>query len=1040
MQNEKIKKQTEIEQQMKEVMEESFSGGTIGAYFDSMWSIYTIDSNMLNCLGYESEEEFRSMTKGIMIDLIHPTDVAQISKDYALKLKKGLICSSTFRMKKKDGSYIWIRGKGKKVQLQNGRNALISVCQDITEIIVESKQTKMDYQNMETILNSIPGGVATIYYENGKWNLDYCSENWLQLMRQPYLKYKELFEQNNQYLVDEDDKKRLKQAMKLAIEQGQELNISFRLEFENNQRKWVNLQGKIIGVKQNRPIFEMILYDLSSSEDLYRSLLDETSTMIYVRDYASNELLYANQEFVNTFSQYKKELEIGECCQYILGCNEECKICNREFKEDEVRQVEFNQKFYKIKTRILDWKGQKAIVEYITDCTNDWLLKKELEEQMERQEEQFNSEMKVMLAGVDHKLLMKARVNISNGEIEKYENGNYSKQIQSGELTFNEWVRRAVHDFVDHNFEKDFYDLMNLDYLKQLSLENSSKEFCDYLRITEDGTRKWTRNIVKVFTNPRNQELFCFIYAFDIEQEKKNHAIIKTLIEANYDYLGILNLRSEKIQIIKKYSSDVLGYNPKQMSYEEAMKQELLQYMTKENQSIALKQLSIKYILQKLERDNSYTVVFDLELNDKPCKKQFSLYFLDEQKDDIIYFATDITQAFLKQEKEQRKLKKALERAKEASNAKTDFLSRMSHDLRTPLNGVLGLTALAIDEPNKSPEISEYLEGISNSGKFMLNLVNDILDMSRIASGQIKLSPEAFGIKELEKDICNMIEPLCKEKNQQLTIDLGSKNYILLVDKIRLQQIIFNLLSNAVKFTRPQGSIQCILEVGSILNQRIHCKIVVADNGVGMTEKFQKTMYDSFSQVNGKQGRDGSGLGLAIVKNLVEMMGGTIQCKSKIGEGTEFTIELDMSIVEEKTAAINDTLNQHNGLLKNKRILLVEDHPMNRLIAKRLLEKQEIKVETAENGAVAVQMFSNSETDYYQAILMDIRMPVMDGLKAARSIRMQKREDALSVPIIAMTANAFEEDIEASLQAGMNAHLAKPINPTLLFDTLRSFI
>lgn len=389
--------------------------------------------------------------------------------------------------------------------------------------------------------------------------------------------------------------------------------------------------------------------------------------------------------------------------------------------------------------------------------------------------------------------------------------------------------------------------------------------------------------------------------------------------------------------------------------------------------------------------------------------------------------------------KKNEELEVVARKAEAATRAKSEFLSRMSHDIRTPMNAIIGLTHLAKDEEN--PQIvREYLGNIETASNFLLGLINDILDVSKIENGELVLKEEPYKRKDFEQSINTVIKPLMDEREIEFIFHIEHPVEVIMVDSLRFNQIFFNLLSNAAKFTPKGGKVECICEETKLDGDKVEIRAYVRDNGIGMSEEFQKHMYDPFAQENLQRDdkQRGTGLGLPIVKSIVDMMGGTISVKSALGKGTEFLIELHVS--EGKTYEESDEQTTSMESLKDARILLVEDNEINVYVAKIILERVGCKVSVAYNGKEAVTMFDNTEEGYYQAILMDVRMPVMDGLEATKTIRHLCRKDAGTVPIIAMTADAFENEQENTIVSGMDYHLTKPINPQLLYQVLSKYI
>lgn len=389
-----------------------------------------------------------------------------------------------------------------------------------------------------------------------------------------------------------------------------------------------------------------------------------------------------------------------------------------------------------------------------------------------------------------------------------------------------------------------------------------------------------------------------------------------------------------------------------------------------------------------------------------------------------------------------RALKNSVEKERVANAAKSDFLSRMSHDMRTPMNGIIGLTGFLRERTDLPADAMKDLGAVDDSAKYLLSLINDTLDMSKIESTTVTLNPTVVNVQTMIDNIIMTVTPQVKEKNITMeVVPINAQLEYIRVDQLRLQQIFINVLSNAVKFTPPGGRIRLEIECLKRENGIAYDRISVEDNGIGMSEAFLPRIFDTFTQENTAVSANytGTGLGMAIVKRLVELMGGTIQVESKLGVGTKVTAYLNFERVYGVETGEKQGFSGA-AAIKGKRILLCEDHPLNTQIATRLLEKNGLLVEHAENGQIAVQKMEESDYGYFDAILMDIRMPVMDGLDATRAIRALDRADAKKIPIIAMTANVFDTDVDASKAAGMNAHLAKPIEPKPLLETLQTYI
>ncbi len=410
------------------------------------------------------------------------------------------------------------------------------------------------------------------------------------------------------------------------------------------------------------------------------------------------------------------------------------------------------------------------------------------------------------------------------------------------------------------------------------------------------------------------------------------------------------------------------------------------------------------------------------------------------------------TQAMKEMEESNKKLKKAkditteaLQTAENANKAKTDFLSNMSHDIRTPMNAIIGMTSLIRYDAGNKDKVIEYADKIDISSQHLLGIINDVLDMSKIEAGKTVFKYNDFSILNFIQEINTLFQSQIDEKKQTLTIIKENiRHEWVNGDQVHLMQIFSNLLSNAVKYTQEGGKIQFLVEECETKSS-VYAKyrFLVSDNGMGMSADFKETIFDPFTRAESSMTNkiQGTGLGMAITRNLVKAMGGTIDLESELGQGSCFEVLIDMRIAEERTIALaaqEEIDEQDDNILQGMRFLCAEDNELNAEILMELLKIEGAECIICENGERVLETFEQSAPGDYDMILMDVQMPVMNGYEATKAIRRSSHKLAMTIPIIAMTANAFSEDIQHSLAAGMNAHVSKPVEMKVLEKTIRS--
>lgn len=417
----------------------------------------------------------------------------------------------------------------------------------------------------------------------------------------------------------------------------------------------------------------------------------------------------------------------------------------------------------------------------------------------------------------------------------------------------------------------------------------------------------------------------------------------------------------------------------------------------------------------------------------------------DDDSDDICALVVnrDRTDYYNKQEERKELLKRALYQAEAANRAKKSFLTNISHDIRTPMNAIIGFTELAANHMDDTKLLADYIEKIRLASDNMLNIIEDVLDMSRIEGGKITLEESECNIVELVKGVYDLMQKKADEKRLYFYLyTSGINDRRVVCDKVRLNQIMTNLISNAIKFTNPGGTVITKVSQKGKSDDKATYEISVKDTGIGMSEEFLPHIFGEFDKERTAtlSGNSGTGLGMTITKNIVDIMGGDIKVESKEGIGTEFVVTFSFVVLDNEGAGVYHSESSDKITFKRERVLIVEDNELNAEIAAEILRHANLTPEIAENGAIAVEKLKKAEPGYYKTVLMDIQMPVMDGLEATQKIRAFVNPWSSNIPIIAMTANVYDEDRDACIKAGMNAYIAKPINVPELLITLKKYI
>lgn len=554
---------------------------------------------------------------------------------------------------------------------------------------------------------------------------------------------------------------------------------------------------------------------------------------------------------------------------------------------------------------------------------------------------------------------------------------------------------------------------------------------------------KWWLVPISMIQHPQTGDVIAFTYALDISYKKFMESLINGVVSSEFDFLTQVNVYTGEY-VMYVPNPDKSGLPPLKGNnfYEENVKF-IDQFIAEEDRQRCYEESKLEIMLQRLEQDGEMVSYYKtINADGSRSRKKIHAFYTDKKAGLIGISRVDVTEIFQEKQKQNEALCQAVESAQQANKAKSLFLSNMSHDIRTPMNAIIGMTELAKENLADKVQLAEDLKIISSSANHLLQLINDVLDMSQIESGHLVINRMAFDLEKQLKEVKNIIEPVCQAQGQRFEVLVPHLEHNFLIgDDVLIKRIFINLLNNASKFTPDGGSIKLSCEeIPSSSYKYAKFKFLVQDTGIGIEQDKIKDIFKPFvCNVDNCRKVEGTGLGLAIVENIVKAKGGSIWVDSKVGQGTTFTVLLQFKIDGNPVQPENELSLQgevHENSLRGLKILLAEDQVVNVLVSKRMLEKQGAEVVVAENGAKAYEIFVKSKPGEFALIFMDIQMPVMNGYEAARAIRQSAHLEAKEIPIIALTANAFAEDIEKSTLAGMNGHVAKPVSMKNIYQVL----
>lgn len=642
----------------------------------------------------------------------------------------------------------------------------------------------------------------------------------------------------------------------------------------------------------------------------------------------------------------------------------------------------------------------------------------------------------------DANALILGHCNITQNRIIEIEDRTNSNLLERFGYVREDFFKGIGTLVVDEKERQQFYEK----YLNEPSVrafENGVKEVllpC-YIELPERTGGKYVLFKVNLVETPDTGDITGILTVTDITEKTIQEKIIKMLSSLDYDLVADVDLIHDRYEVVSGGDVNIEETHGSQIARVNRIVEELVVDMEKE---YVRDMLDPSKMMERLKDRDFYSFRYSVKIGaDTILTKNMIVCAIDLRMGRVCFVRTDVTEILETERRVKYDLEKALLEAEKASKVKSEFLSSMSHDIRTPMNAIVGMTALASADVSNPEKIQDYLKKISVSSQHLLSLINDILDMSQIEQSKIHMNIQAIHMDEIIDQIFSIMNSQAKDAELQFVVECEEIEHpCFLGDMLRIKQILLNLLSNAFKFTAAGGKVVFRTEeIPAGKDTGVRYRFTVSDTGIGMAQQFMEHLFEPFCRSEKVNKVEGTGLGLSITKGLVELMGGEIQVESQLNCGTTFRIEIEFERVVERAdckSCVKENASEES--LEGRHFLLVEDNAINSEILGELLQMRGATYTLRENGLEAVEEFQNSRPGTYDAILMDIQMPVMNGHEATKEIRKLSRPDAKEIVIVAMTANAFAEDVQKAIDAGMDGHIAKPVDMKLLCNTLSELL
>ncbi|MGO5051473.1 ATP-binding protein [Lachnospiraceae bacterium LCP25S3_G4] len=1040
---EKEEEQIKQEKEHKEYLYNTVPAGLIFYYYEKQYPVYMINEDALNHLGFESQEDYMKWTGGYVESSIYPEDRGYVKLAIEQQLMNCNVYNITYRFYKKNGQYIWVNEQGKMIVEKCTQKKMVACA-----LIDASKEHDLQVQ-IALYRATQKGGVFTIYMDD-EFTIIYGNDIYYNMHELAPEDMKKMFMNKAINYIHPEDRRRVKEVIAQAYQRGRKIcEWDMRIITGRGNQKHVLVSGAFARIN-GRQVLNGTVIDITKQKKIevqlkesklkYEVAMQNSNIRVWEYNILEDKLYQEHHDRgkKKVISNYAKQmLAKGKIRE------ESIPEFQRIYQELRSRKKQVSGDIW-IKSRDGNgWRCKRAFYTTIFDSNGIPIKAFGAESDVTREKEaekKYYDELAYREA-VQSAIVGSTKLNLTKNLVleghSKYATVLATIQNESAD-TYFEHVAQTIKDKVQANHFREVFTCEKL--LSEFEIGHDSIHQ-EMKRELEPDSFYWLDYVIHMVKEPDTNEVIAFIYSTDITNEKVAKGIMDSIAKTDYDFIVLVNgCKNTAIRYSVNTAEDC-AYSERCLNFEEETEQFMRLYCIAENVEHCIEQAKLANIMEQLDKSGIYSIFYTRRMsNGELRKKQLQFSYVSREHREILLKRIDVTNVLMEEERKNEELQEALYLAKQANIAKSDFLARMSHEIRTPMNAIMGMEEIMSTNLSDINLVSDCVEKSKIASKYLLSLINDILDMSKIENGRIKLLNEHIVFDKFMEGINTIIENQANVNGVSYQIQYKSKVRRYYVgDTIRLQQVLLNILNNAIKFTPQGGKVRLSIEELSSKNGKAQMRFSIADTGIGISQEFIPKLFQPFSQEHSSTTSkyEGSGLGLAISKNLARLMDGDIRVESFVGVGTTFIIDIWLDILEGHYIIPSEhQLKDKDYNLEGKRILLVEDHPLNALVAMKLLKQKGCDICHAENGQICVEVFASSQIGEFDAILMDIRMPILDGLEATKVIRSFNRIDALTIPIIAMTANAFEDDKEKSKEVGMNEHLSKPIEPQKLYRVL----